>query len=432
MHSSVIHRRQFLRASGVTLALPLLESLPPRELRAAPTTGLPGFKSDGVPRRMVCICNNLGLHLPNFIPRGKGRGYKPSKYLNVIEDLRDHFTVFSGVSHPEVDGGHAAEKSFLTTAPHPGGGSFKNSISLDQYAVDYVGRDTRFPCLVLTANGKQSLSWTRAGVPIPGATRPSQVFAKLFLNGTREQRDQQVLRLRMGQSIMDTVQGQAKSVARKLNGEDRQKFEEYLSSVREVEKQMVRQQEWQKTPKPRVKAKPPRDIRDQGDVIGRARLMFDLTHLALQTDSTRVITIMMEGFFIVPPIEGVEEGYHTVSHHGQNPNKLKQLALIELAHMRIFGELLQKLHKTREKGATLLDRTMVLYGSNLGNASSHDNRNLPMILAGGGFKHGQHLGFDRANNYPLGNLYVSMLQRLGIETDRFGSGTSTMKGLEMV
>jgi hypothetical protein len=426
-----MNRRHFLRASGITLGLPVFESLLPHSLRAASESAMPGYKSDGTPRRMVCICNSLGLHLPNYIPQGTGLGYQASRYSKHIDDLRQQFTLFSGLSHPEVDGGHAGEKSFLTSAPHPSGSSFKNSISLDQFAVDYIGRETRFPSLVLTANGQNSLSWTRAGVPIPGATRPSQVYAKLFLNGTEEEKGRQVMRLRLGQSIMDTVGSQAKSLHRQMSGEDRDKLDEYLTSVREVEQQMIRQQEWERKPKPKVKGKAPADIRDQGDVIGRARLMFDLTHLALQNDSTRVITIMMEGFFIVPPIEGVEEGYHTLSHHGQNHKKLEQLALVEDEHMKVLGDLLRKLHNTREGSSTLLDRTMVFYGSNLGNASSHDNRNLPAILAGGGFKHGQHLAFDAANNHPLATLYVSMLQRLGIEADRFGSGTTTMRGLEM-
>jgi hypothetical protein len=369
--------------------------------------------------------------MPNYIPKGTGMGYQASRYSKHIDDLRQHFTLFSGLSHPEVDGGHAGEKSFLTSAPHPSGSSFKNSISLDQLAVDYIGKETRIPSLVLTANGQQSLSWTRAGVPIPGATRPSQVYAKLFLNGTQDEVDAQVLRLRLGQSIMDTVGSQAKALQRRMSGDGRDKLDEYLTSVREVEQQMIRQQEWEKKPKPKVKRKAPADIRDQGDIIGRAKLMFDLTHLALQNDSTRAITIMMEGFFIVPPIDGVDEGYHTLSHHGQNAQKLEQLALIEDEHMKVLGDLLRKLHTSREGDATLLDRTMVFYGSNLGNASSHDNRNLPAILAGGGFKHGQHLAFDAANNHPLGTLYVSMLQRLGIEAERFGSGTSTLRGLEM-
>lgn len=424
-----IHRRKILRAAGVGLALPLLESAAKQRALASSTPA--GLDSDGVPRRMVCICNNLGLHLPYFIPEGKGRDWKPSRYLKELEPFRDSMTVFSGVSHPEVDGGHPAQKSFLTCAPHPGGNSFKNSISLDQYAADFIGRATRYPSLALCANGNDTLSWTRAGVPIPGAKRPSQVFAKLFLTGSGAEIESQVRRLRRGQSIMDTVLEQARSLERRLNAEDRDKFDEYLTSVREVEQQMVRGQEWERKPKPKVTSKPPKDIRDQGDVIGRAELMFDLTSLALQTDSTRLITIMMEGFFIVPPIPGVEEGYHTVSHHGQNPKKIEQLAVIETEHMRAFARLLERLNKTPEQGESLLDRTMVLYGSNLGNASSHDNRNLPVILAGGGFKHGQHLAFDQSDNYPLPNLFVSMLQRLGIQTDRFASSTGAMHGLEM-
>lgn len=426
--NQTLSRRRLLQGAGASLALPLFDSIGPQKVSAAG----PKFRNDGVPRRMVCICNNLGLHLPHFIPQGAGFGWKASRYLNELEEFRDQMTVFSGVSHPEVDGGHPAQKSFLTCAPHPGGNSFKNTISLDQYAVDFIGRETRFPSLALCVNGNDTLSWTRAGVPIPGATRPSQVFAKLFLTGSAAEVDSQIRRLRHGQSIMDTVLGQARTLERKLSGDDRAKFDEYVTSVREVELQMVRQQEWERKPKPKVKAKQPKDIRGQADVIGRAELMFDLTALALQTDSTRLVTIMMEGFFIVPPIEGVEEGYHTVSHHGQNRKKIEQLAIIETEHMRAFAGLLSKLDGTREEGDTLLDRTMVLYGSNMGNASSHDNRNLPAILAGGGFQHGQHLAFDQSDNYPLPNLYVSMLQRLGIETDRFASGTGTMRGLSMI
>ena len=424
--NSILSRRNLLQAAGVSLVLPLFESLRPRESVASG----PKFSSDGVPRRMVCICNNLGLHLPHFIPEGTGYHWKPSRYLKELAEFRDQMTVFSGVSHPEVDGGHPAQKSFLTCAPHPGGNSFRNTISLDQYAVDFIGRETRFPSLALCANGNDTLSWTRAGVPIPGATRPSQVFARLFLTGSASEVDAQIRRLRHGQSIMDTVMSQARALEQKLSGDDRAKFDEYVTSVREVEQQMIRQQEWERRPKPQVNAKAPKDIHDQADVIGRAELMFDLAALALQTDSTRLITIMMEGFFIVPPINGVEEGYHTVSHHGQNRHKIEQLGLIETEHMKAFAGLLARLQKTREQDDTLLDRTMVLYGSNMGNASSHDNRNLPVILAGGGFKHGQHLAFDQTSNYPLPNLYVSMLQRLGIETDRFASSTGTMRGLE--
>lgn len=381
---------------------------------------------------MICICNNLGLHRPFYEPEKRGRDYEATRYLKIIDEFRDDYTVFSGVSLPSVDGGHIAEKSFLTGAPHPGSGSFKNTISLDQYAADYIGNETRFPFLALTGKGNNTLSWTRSGVPIPAESSTSRVFAKLFLAGSESEVSAQITKLKQGQSIMDTVLDQTKSIERKLNHADREKFDEYLTSLREVERQMVRQQEWERTPKPKVKAQRPKDIEGNADVTGKARLLFELAHLAIETDSTRLITILMQGDFIVPPIDGVSEGYHTVSHHGQNRKKIEQLALIEEAHVREFRTLLAKLKNTKEDGAPLLDRTMVLYGSNLGNASSHDNRNLPMILAGGGFQHGQHLGFDAVDNYPISNLYVSMLQRLGIETDRFSSGTSTMTGLEMV
>ena len=417
-------RRRFIRGTGVTLALPLFSSLAPGR-----AFGAPRFQPDGIARRMICICNNLGLHRPFYEPAQTGRDYKPSRYLQLIDQFRDDYTVFTGVSLPAVDGGHIAEKSFLTGAPHPGSGSFKNSISLDQFAADYIGKETRYPSISLTAKGSNSLSWTRAGVPIPGESRPSKMFKKLFLAGSPEEVEAQIQKLREGQSIMDTVLDQTKSIEKKLNYADREKFDEYITSLREVERQMVRQQEWERTPKPKVDAKPPQDINDNADVIGKAQLLFDLAHLAIETDSTRIITILMQGDFLVPPIEGVNEGYHTVSHHGQNREKILQLAMIEEEHVKQLGRFLGKLKSTREDGEPLLDRTMVLYGSNMGNASSHDNRNMPMILAGGGFHHGQHLGFDKADNYPVSNLYVSMLQRLGIETDRFSTGRGTITGL---
>ncbi|GAB5444246.1 MAG: DUF1552 domain-containing protein [Fuerstiella sp.] len=424
-------RRKFLTAAGVTLGLPIFESVAtaaPLLTNAETKSDL--YQPDGIPRRMVCICNNLGLHRPFYEPEQTGRNYKPSRYLKLINQFRNDYTVFSGVSLPSVDGGHIAEKSFLTGAAHPGSGSFKNSISLDQLAAEHVGRETRYPFLCLAGRGGNSISWTRSGVPIPAESKPSRVFRKLFLAGNAQEVEAQIQKLREGQSIMDTVLSQSRALERKLNATDRAKFDEYVTSLREVEQQMVRQQQWERTPKPKVDAPVPKDITDNADVIGKAQLLFDLAHLALENDSTRIITILMQGDFLVPPIEGVSEGYHTVSHHGQNWKKIQQLAMIEEEHVRQLGRLLTKLKETQEGGQALLDRTMVLYGSNLGNASSHDNRNMPMLLAGGGFRHGQHLGFDQTNNYPVSNLYVSMLQRLGLQTDRFATANSTMRGLD--
>jgi hypothetical protein len=432
--SSFTHlgRRQFLRTTGVALGLPWFQSIARGVESAGKDASSPGYTPDGQPRRMLCICNHLGLHGPFFKPTGQGMNWQPSRYLKEVAAFREQMTIFSGVHHPDVDGGHSARKSFLTTAPHPGGASFRNSISLDQYAADFIGRQTRFPSLTLSTDRVESLSWTRAGVPIPPLTRASQVFKKLFLNGSKDEVERQLVKLRQGQSIMDHLLAESKSVQRQLSGEDKSKFDEYLTSVREVEQQMLHLQEWEKRPKPKVAAKMPKDVEGQADVIGSLKLMFDLSHLAFQSDSTRLITIETHGEFVVPPVNGVTQGYHTLSHHGQNPEKIEQLALIETEHMRIFNDLLGRLHRTQENGATLLDRTMVLYGSEMGNASSHDNRNLPFILAGGGFKHGQHLEFDAKNNEPIAPLFVSMLNRLGIEADRFGSATRTMRGLELM
>lgn len=193
---------------------------------------------------------------------------------------------------------------------------------------------------------------------------------------------------------------------------------------------MAIDEQWIKTPKPQVDVEPPRDIADRSDLIGRTRLLFDLAHLAVQTDSTRLITIMLAGATTVPPIPGVTQGHHDLSHHGKDPGKLAQLELIELECMKVLHELVGKLKGAREGSETLLDRTIVYLGSNLGDASSHSNKNLPILVAGGGFQHGRHLAFDPLNSPPLCNLYISMLQRLGIEVDQFNTGRGRLTGLE--
>ena len=193
---------------------------------------------------------------------------------------------------------------------------------------------------------------------------------------------------------------------------------------------MVTAQEWALKPKPQVDAKPPQNNLNSTDLIGKTRLMFDLTHLALQTDSTRLVTMLLLGTSGVPPVPGVTMGHHDLSHHGQDPVKLAQLKLVELGQMQLVRELLGNLKKTQEQGGSLLDHTMVFFSSNLGSAASHSTRNLPVIFAGGGFKHGQHLAFDANHGPPLCNLYVSMLQRLGIEAYQFGSSTGPLTGLE--
>ncbi|MGD9747410.1 MAG: DUF1552 domain-containing protein [Verrucomicrobiales bacterium] len=414
-------RRHFLRGAGVTLGLPFLEGLAPRGRAAENATP---------PRRLVCICTPLGIHTPFLNPEQNGRDYPLTPYLEPIADFRNDFSVISGLSHPEVGSSHDSIYSFLTAAPHPEiRAGFRNSISLDQFAAERIGGQTRVPSLSLSAEGF-GLSWTRSGALVPPDLWPATVFARLFLEGRPEEVEEQRRRLRNGKSILDTVSEQAKRMAPSLGRRDREKIDEYFTSVRELEQRMVTAQEWALKPKPQVDAKPPQNNLNSTDLIGKTRLMFDLTHLALQTDSTRLVTMLLLGTSGVPPVPGVTMGHHDLSHHGQDPVKLAQLKLVELGQMQLVRELLGNLKKTQEQGGSLLDHTMVFFSSNLGSAASHSTRNLPVIFAGGGFKHGQHLAFDANHGPPLCNLYVSMLQRLGIEAYQFGSSTGPLTGLE--
>jgi hypothetical protein len=419
-----VHRRQFLRAAGVSLALPCLDVLTPARAQA---------KAAQPRRRMVCICTPLGLHPPYFFPEKEGKDYELTPYLEVLREFRDDFTVVSGLSHAGMSPGfaHQASASFLTGAQGAGRPGFQNTVSLDQFAAEHIGGRTRFPSLALSGEGA-GLSWTRTGALVPAATSPSKVFAKLFLDGRPEDVKAQVNRLADGRSILDDVRDQANTLRASVGSDDRDRLDEYITSVRDLERRLARDEAWAKTPKPKVGVALPKDISEVADLLGRTRLLFDLTHLALQTDSTRLVTIMLGGSTYVPPIRGVTLGHHDLSHHGRDPGKLAQLKVVELETMKTIRDLLAKLKQSKEEGANLLDRTMVFLGSNLGDGSSHSVKNLPVLLAGGGFRQGQHLRFDPQSPPPLCNLYVSMLQRLGIEVDKFSTGTGTLSGLELV
>lgn len=416
-----LHRRTLLRAAGVALALPLFDALVTRHARAA--------ARGKVPRRMVCINTPLGLHPPFFFPNKAGRDYELSPYLDVLKDFRDDFTVVSGLSHPDVGASHDSNHSFLTAAPHPEQrAGFNNSISLDQFAAEQIYGETRFPSLCLSCEG-YGLSWTKSGAPVPTENWTSSVFAKLFLEGRPDEVAEQARRLADGQSILDAVRGQAKKMEHVLGAGDREKLDEYFTSVRELERRLVQADAWSKKPKPKIDVKPFVDIQNGTDVLGKTRLWFDLIHLALQTDSTRLVTLQLLGTSGVPPIPGVTQGHHDLSHHGHDPTKIAQLKILELEKMKTLHDFLAKLRETKEEGESLLDRTMVFFSSNLGDAGKHSVKNMPVLLAGGGFKHGQYLAFDEDNHPPLCNLFVSMLQRMDIEADKFGSATGTLTGL---
>lgn len=416
-------RRALLRGSaGVSMALPWLSSM-------VPAFGHAASSAISSPRRFVGISNALGFHGPFLFPEQAGRDYETTRYLKPIEDLRDHFTVISGVSHPEVGGGHKAEPCILSAAPYSGS-NFHNTISLDQLMARELGNETRHPSLVLSTDGTTSTSYTANGSMIPPQNSPQRLFAQLFTDDSPASRLAQKQRIREGRSIMDIVSGEAKAMQRRLEPGDRDKLDAYFTSVRDLERRLVVNQGWAERPKPTVNANAPEPVSDNSDTIAMQSAMHDVIFLALQTDSTRFITMHTSGGGQRIPLDGVQQGYHQLSHHGRDEEKITQLAIIEEAQMKSWGSLVRRLHEVQDGDGTLLDRTMLLLTSNLGNASAHDTKNMPVVVAGGGFQHGQHLAFDRDNNYPLPNLYTSMLQRLDLEIDAFASATGTMRGFE--
>lgn len=418
---SVLQRRTMLRGTGVALGLPWLSAMQPAF----------AAQNNEPPRRFVALTLGLGLLGENLNPEAAGTDYQPSPYLTQVNDLRDHFTVVSGSSHPEVNGGHRAEASILSAQPMGSAGQARNTISLDQLLARNLGHHTRFPSLVLSSRGSNSPSYTANGSMIPAQDSPSQLFAQLFIDDSEAEQRRQVSRIREGRSIMDLVQDDSRRLARTLGRGDQQRLDEYLTSVRDLEQRLKSGEEWVQRPKPVVDASRPVDIRNSNDFIGMQKLMTDMIQLALETDSTRFITYHLGGSGGVVPLDGVQEGYHSLSHHGLDEMKLEQLAIVEAAIIAAWGEFLRDLSAKRDDGHSLLEQTTILLTSNLGNASNHSNRNMPVLLAGGHFRHGQHLAFDQKNNYPLTNLYLSILQQFGLPLDQFKTSTGTMQGLDL-
>lgn len=411
-----LSRRTFLRASGVAIGLPLLDAMMPTFASAAQ-------QARNAPRRMVLVGRPLGMYAPNFFPEQTGANYQPSRYLRALQPHKEHFTVISGMSH-RYPAGHFAE-SALFTGVHPDNvrpSDLRNSISLDQEVASHIGGQTRFACLNL---GGGDLIWNRRGSRVPSQPRATQVFRQLFIRGTPEEEARELRRIREGRSILDDVRDQVQAMNTRLSDADRRRLDAYLASIREAEQRLQQEERWCNTPKPRVEFPTPTSDLGGAQLIARSQQWFDIIFLALQTDSTRVVTLHL-GSQDQTGINNVTLAHHDASHHGQEPGKLEQLAAIEEAEIRVFGDFLRKLKESQEGEHTLLGRTMVLYTSNLGNSSSHDNTNLPILLAGGGFRHRGHLGYDCRNNTLLSNLYVRMLHQMGIEARSFGASTGPL------
>jgi len=417
MAHSPLSRRTFLKGAGLSVALPLLEGMSPAIGHLARAD-----EKKRVPRRLVGLETNMGILPQYFFPEKAGTDYAPTPYLERLAAHRANMTIFSGVSLPGVTGGHAAEKCFLTGTPHPERGGFRNWVSLDQVVAEQMGGETRYPSLVLamTSEGGQTLSFTRSGAAISAERSSKKLFQRLFVQGKPEEVEANVEALRQGRSMLDFTGDQAKRLSGSLSAADQQRLDQYFSSLRDLEKRLQSSQEWERKPKPKIDAPVPTDIDDGREFVKKTRLMFDVMKIALETDSTRVITLFIDTTVI-----------HNITHHGNRPEVLAELSAKEGAQFDALNDFLTALTSVKEEGQTLLDRTMVLYGTCMGSANSHANNNLPVLLAGGGFKHGKHLAFDQKNNYPLTNLYVSMLQRMGLETGEFSTSKGTMAGLEL-
>lgn len=415
MPRPILDRRTFLRASGIALGLPFLDAM-------LPVGAAEAKKAGPKPKRLLLIGRPLGLHAPNFFPADTGLEYTPSRYLKLLQNRREDFTVFSGLSH-RYGSGHYAEVG-LFTGVHPDfirPNDIKNSISLDQEVASALTGQTRFSSLIL---GGGSAAWSRRGVRLPAEYRVSSMFKQLFIEGNAEDAAREMRRIKDGRSILDDLRDQLARLNAKLGTEDRQRIDLYVTSIREAEQRLQQDENWQLTPKPQVEAKPPQELSGT-QLVERSRQWYDLVHLAFQTDSTRAISLWL-GSQDKTEVPGVTIGHHDASHHGQDPGKLEQLALIEEAEMRVLGEFMDKMKASTEGGESLLERCSILYASNLGNASNHDNTNLPVLLAGGGYKHAGHLARDRQNNTYLSNLFVRILQQMDLPIEKFGASNGIL------
>ncbi len=410
-------RRTFLQASSVGLALPSLESF----ARAAPDAA----NSPPV-KRLVAIGSYLGFHTPSWFPRQAGRDYETSEVLAPIDDLRGDFTLFSGLDH-RASNGHKNWFNYLT------GGT--RSISFDQVVAGAVGQQTRFESLQVTCGAPPAqgqMSFTKEGIALPPIGRPSVLFGKLFSSDSDKARMEYMLD--SGRSVLDLVLKEATTLQGQVNARDRKKLDEYFSSLRDVEKKVQKQREWLNRPTPEVDFELPKFDPIAPDLTLECEtIMYDLMALALETDSTRVLSFILPGSGQVFTIddERLSSGYHGLSHHGNDPDKIADFNTIGREHVSRFGNFVRRLKDTKEPdGRSILDTTAVLYGSGMGDANTHNNSRLPILVAGGGFKHGTYHAIDRDNESSstplLGDLFITLMQSMGVEVDRFANARRNM------
>ena len=423
-------RRRWLQGVGVSLALPLLA----RDATADDGHAADRSPEGRQPRRMVCVANPLGFVPGDFFPDQAGPLQQLTPLLQPLGRHRESMTVFSGLDHG-VSGGHQGVHSFLSgIRDNDSAGWANRNVTLDQIAAETTVGQVRFPSLVAAAGSNSDelacrTSWTRTGVNIPPVTEASRLFEMLFGTATEAERRRLHRTIAENTSVLDAVFRQANDLKRTLSPDDRRKIDEYLTSVRSVEQSLANVDAWVDRPRPQVDLKEPDD---SAPFTQRLPVFYELIALALQTDSTRVATLAIPGNLPVGDL-GIQGNYHAFSHHGKSDRLLKPLLRIERYQIEQFANFLDRLQGMQTPdGQPLLDSTMVLCGSGMGNASSHSNRNLPVILAGGKFRHGQHVVMptEASRKVPLCNLFTTMLQQFGCEDlERFNTATGSMSEL---
>lgn len=425
-HAVAVDRRQWLRGAGVTLALPLLcRDLAASELRGSDQP------EETKPKRMVCVANPLGFVGEDFFPSEAGTIKEMPPLLKSLDSLRNHFSVFQNLDHG-VSGGHQGVHSFLSGIRDNESASWPNrNVSLDQIAAEKCVGQVRFASLVASVGANPGelecrTSWTRTGVNVPPVTKATILFKMLFANETKEQRADLHQAIKENASVLDAVFRQADRLKQDLGVADRRKIDEYLNSVRSVEQGLSNADQWVDRPKPTVDLPEPSE---GGPFTQRLPLFYDLIALALQTDSARVATLSIPGNLPVADL-GLSGDYHAFSHHGKAERLRKPLFKIEEYQIQQLARFLEKLKTMRTPDdRPLLDSTMVLCGSGMGNGSSHSNKNLPILLAGGNMKHGQHYVAPEESHrrVPLANLFTTMLQEFGCtEVEKFNRATGNM------
>jgi len=405
-----IDRRQFLSGLGVTLALPWLES---STMAAVPRK-----------RRLVCVGNHLGFYPGSFFPKDSGKDYTSTSTLKPLEKHRDDLTVFSHLDH-ELNGGHKAVQGFLTSIKKEEAAGFPaKNMSLDQAAAEHVGSATRFPSVNTGIVNGTDMCWTRAGVHVPPVNNPAKLFRALFVNTPANERAAERTRLKHRGSVLDALRESASALNRTLNTADRNKLDQYLTSVRDVERRLQMSKEWLDRPKP--KAPIDEVLDEERQHLDEVALFYDLMALALQTDSTRVATLETGMGFRTSELN--LDGYHGISHHGKAPGRIDQLQVVESFLTTKLGDFISRL-----KEAQIFDDTMIVFGSGMSDGSSHSNRNLPVLLAGGGLQHQGHLvcPAEQHKRVPLSNLWLSVLHWFGSEADRFGRSTGTFSPMKI-